>query len=400
MSKNIISTHKNATFNWPLQKNTIGLQEKLALIGFILKSDRFTNGPQCLDFEKAWTKWQGRKYSLFVSSGTTANTLLLDAVRDLYFSKKTKLKILCPAVNWATNISTFKQQGHDIFFYDIDYNTYSPTYSSLKRYYQVGLKPDIIYATHIMGFANDLREVKKYWPEAIVLEDCCESHGALTRDKHKVGNEGLGSTFSFYFGHHMTTIEGGMVSTDDEDLYNLMRAKRSHGMAREMTLNYRQLEERLAPDIDPMFLFPTEGYNFRNTELGAVLGLVQLKKLDSFIKQRKENYCVFLSTMIGHPWIKSLPDPTGNSAMTLPFHCVSPEKKQILKDRLIKLGVETRPFLVGNLLKQPFMSDFKQKPYLPNSEEIHTHAFYIGNNHFVTEEQIYKLSKELHKCAA
>ena len=387
-------------FNWPLQQNAIGIQEKLALIKFILTSDRFTNGPECLEFEQLWSQWQGRKYSLFVSSGTTANTLLLDAVRDLYFSKKTKLKIMCPAVNWATNISTFKQQGHDIFFYDIDYATYSPTYSSLKRFHEVGIEPDIIYATHIMGFANDLEQVKQFWPNAIILEDCCESHGALTTDKKKVGNEGLGSTFSFYFGHHMTTVEGGMVCTDDDDLYNLMRAKRSHGMSREMLGGYRTLEEKLSPDIDPMFLFPTEGYNFRNTELGAVLGKVQLKKLDRFIEKRNRNYNHFLHYLVGHPWIKALPSPVGNSAMTLPFHCKSSETKQILKARLNEMGIETRPFLVGNLLKQPFMSDYKQKPYLPNSEEIHTHAFYIGNNHFINSYQILEMSKELYKCAS
>jgi CDP-4-dehydro-6-deoxyglucose reductase, E1 len=389
-----------AKFNWPLQKNTIGFNEKLALIKFILTSDRFTNGPKCFEFEQAWSKWQGRKYSLFVSSGTTANTLLLDAVRDQYFSKKTKLKILCPAVNWATNISTFKQQGHDIFFYDINYENYSPTYSSLKRYHDVGLEPDVVYVTHIMGFANELAQIKKFWPNAFILEDCCESHGAINIEGKKVGNEGLGSTFSFYFGHHMTTIEGGMVCTDDEDLYNLMRAKRSHGLSREMLGSYRELEERLSPGIDPSFLFPTEGYNFRNTELGAVLGLVQLKKLDSFIAKRHRNYTDFLHYMVGHPWIRSLPSPKGNSAMTLPFHCKSPETKQILKDRLNELGVETRPFLVGNLLKQPFMSDYKQRPHLPNSEEIHTHAFYIGNNHFVSEFQILELSQELYKCVS
>ena len=113
-----------AQFDWPLQKNTIGFQEKLALTKFILTSDRFTNGPKCREFEDQWSQWQGRKYSLFVSSGTTANTLLLDAVRELHFGKRAKLTIFCPAVNWATNISTFKQQGHEIFFYDINYESY------------------------------------------------------------------------------------------------------------------------------------------------------------------------------------------------------------------------------------------------------------------------------------
>lgn len=386
-------------FNWPLQKNAIGLQEKFELIKFVLTSNRFTNGPKCLEFEKAWSKWQGRKYSLFVSSGTTANALLLDAVKDLYFSKDKTLNILCPAVNWATNISTFKQQNHRIFFYDINYTNYGPTYASLKRYKDVGFEPDVVFVTHIMGFANRLDQLKAYWPNAIILEDCCESHGALTENRKKVGNEGIGSTFSFYFGHHMTTIEGGMISTDDKGLYNLMRAKRSHGMSREMLPEYKTLEEKLSPDIDPSFLFPTEGFNFRNTEMGAVLGLVQLKKLDAFIQRRSANYKQFFRTMQQHPWIETLPSPRGNSAMTLPFHCKTTEQKEKLKNYLKELGVETRPFLVGNLLRQPFMSDYTKKPYLPNSEEIHTNSFYIGNNHFITPLQVFDLAQELYKCA-
>jgi len=387
-------------FDWPLQKNAIGFSEKFELIKFILTNDRFTNGPRCRAFETEWSKWQGRKYSLFVSSGTTANTLLLDAVRELYFSKEKKLKIFCPAVNWATNISTFKQQGHDLFFYDIEYGSYSPTFESLKRFKEVGITPDVVYVTHIMGFANELQQIKEYWPDAILLEDCCESHGAIDTEGVKVGNTGLGSTFSFYFGHHMTTIEGGMVCTNNKDLYNLMRAKRSHGMSREMDKEERLKYEAENIDIDPAFLFPTEGYNFRNNELGAVLGSVQLKKLDAFIRKRQDNYYDFYMAMVDHPWIKHLPNPYGNSAMTLPFHCDTASHRNELIKVLRGLGVETRPFLVGNLLRQPFMKDYKKTPYLPNSEEIHTNAFYIGNNHFITKENVFDLSKELYKCAA
>lgn len=386
-------------FNWPLQKNTIRLKERLALAKFVLTADRFTNGPECLAFEKEWSTWQGKKYSLFVSSGTTANALLLDAVREQKFPGKEKLKILCPAVNWATNISTFKQQGHEVFFYDIDHDNYSATWKSIEFLCEQQIVPDIIYVTHIMGFACRLKNLKDRWPNAIILEDCCESHGALNEDRVKVGTEGLGSTFSFYFGHHMTTIEGGMVCTDDKELYNLMRAKRSHGMSREMLPTYKKKYEEESKDIDPMFLFPTEGFNYRNTELGAVLGRIQLKKLNSFIKKRQRNFYLFRDLMTGHPWISDFPIAEGNSAMTLPFHCVDENKKQILKEFLNEIGVETRPFLVGNLLRQPFMNGYNHPVSLPNSERIHTHSFYIGNNHFITENDIVCLTKALWECA-
>ena len=212
------------------------------------------------------------------------------------------------------------------------------------------------------------------------------------------GNTGIGSTFSFYFGHHMTTIEGGMVCVQDEKLYNLLRAKRSHGLSREMLPAYRSEIQDKYPDVDPTFLFPTKGYNFRNVETGAVLGRVQLKKLDSWNEQRSKNYAFFRKEMLHRSWFENLPKPTGNSAMTLPFHCKDAETAAEVKKFLQLIGIETRPFLVGNLLRQPFMEDYESLIPLPNSERMHTHSFYIGNNHFIKEGDIKALSKVLDRC--
>lgn len=385
--------------DWPLQKNTIGWSERLALVKFLLTSDRFTNGPECRQFEEEWSKWQGVPYSVYVSNGSVANFLLLDAAKEHYFPQKEKLTIFAPAINWATNISTFCQQHHDVYFYDIDYDTYSPTRESAQALAAKGLAPDVVYLTHVLGISNDMGLVTELWPDAIVIEDCCESHGA--RDQKtgvKVGNTGIGSTFSFYFGHHMTTVEGGMVCVRDEKLYNLLRAKRSHGLSREMLAKYRTEIADEYPDIDPTFLFPTKGYNFRNVETGAVLGRVQLKKLDEWNKQRNLNYQVFFEEMLKRPWFDTLPSPDGNSAMTLPFHCKEATTAKEIKKFLQLSGVETRPFLVGNLLKQPFMKDYESVIPLPNSEQMHTHSFYIGNNHFIKEQDVRNLSNLLEKC--
>ena len=386
-------------FDWPLQKNTVGLREKAALIKFIATSDRFTNGPECRKFEEEWSKWQGCKYSVYVANGSVANFLLLDAVREHVFPTREKLTIFAPAINWATNISTFCQQKHNVYFYDIDYETYSPTEESAKNLALAGVTPDVVYLTHVLGISNDMSRIKTLWPNAVILEDCCESHGAKDQELlTKVGSTGLGSTFSFYFGHHMTTIEGGMVCTNSESLYNLLRAKRSHGLSREMLPEYKKAIELDNPKIDPTFLFPTKGYNFRNHELGAVLGRTQLKKLDRWNFQRSLNYGTFREEMLGKPWCTQLPSAVGNCAMTLPFHCQSPEITKETKKFLNSLGIETRPFLVGNLLLQPFMRDYKSIIPLPNSEKLHTHSFYIGNNHFVKQADIQKLSGILDQC--
>lgn len=386
-------------FDWPLQKNTIGRKERLALAKFVLTADRFTNGPECRQFEDEWSQWLGVPYSLYVANGSVANFLLLDAAAEYYFPHKKRLTIFAPAINWATNISTFCQQNHDVYFYDIDYETYSPTEESVHQLFLKGLQPDIVYLTHVLGISNDMTRIKKMWPNTVIIEDCCESHGARDQVTNaKVGTTGIGSTFSFYFGHHMTTIEGGMVCVHDEKLYNLLRAKRSHGLSREMLPSYRGAIEAKYPDIDPTFLFPTKGYNFRNVETGAVIGRVQLKKLDAWNKQRHENYRVFRQEMLKRYWFETLPDPVGNSAMTLPFHCTTAAYARGVKKLLTQIGIETRPFLVGNLLRQPFMEDYQSAIELPNTERMHTHSFYIGNNHFIKEKDILLLSKELDKC--
>lgn len=388
-----------AVFDWPLQKNTMGRQERLALAKFVLTADRFTNGPECRQFEEEWSQWLGVPYSLYVANGSVANFLLLDAAAEYYFPHKKKLTIFAPAINWATNISTFCQQGHDVYFYDIDYDSYSPTEDSVQQLFLKGLQPDIVYLTHVLGISNDMTRIKKLWPNTVIIEDCCESHGARDRVTNaKVGTTGIGSTFSFYFGHHMTTIEGGMVCVHDEKLYNLLRAKRSHGLSREMLPSYKTSIQEMYPDIDPTFLFPTKGYNFRNVETGAVIGRVQLKKLDTWNKQRHENYRLFRDEMLMRPWFDTLPSHVGNSAMTLPFHCKTPDHASQIKKFLNVLGIETRPFLVGNLLRQPFMKDYESVIPLPNSERMHTHSFYIGNNHFIKEKDILKLSEELTRC--
>ncbi len=151
------------SFKWPLQRNTIGLQERLSQIKFWATADRFTNGPEVRAFEKEWSDWQGCEYSLYVGNGSVANFLLLDAVKE-NFPKHEKLTIFAPAINWATNISTFFQQRHNVYFYDIDYTSYSPTIESVTELAEKGIKPDIIYLTHVLGISNDMQRVKDLWP--------------------------------------------------------------------------------------------------------------------------------------------------------------------------------------------------------------------------------------------
>jgi len=379
---------------WSLMKNTITDEDKQELLDFVKNSDRFTNGPKVREFEKRWSEWLGTKHTLMVSSGSTANYLLLSAVKELY-GLEDGTKVLVPAITWVTNISPVFQLGMQPVFCDVN-----PKNFSFDREYLLRIKeehPDIkvLWITHLLGFASDVEMVKEIFPEAIVLEDVCESHGTEIGGE-KCGTFGEGSTHSFYYGHHMTTVEGGVVSTDNYDLYNLMRAKRSHGLAREMDPKTFEAYQKEYPDLHPQFLFVTDAYNFRSSEFNAVLGLSQLKRLSDNVEQRRKNFDRFLDIICKYDCLFADYQVEGNSNFNLPFYCDTFMRKEKLEAYLNENGVETRPIISGNLTRQPFLKFLDLKPEdFPNADDLHFRGFYIGNNHLITDQDFDKLEELL-----
>lgn len=371
--------------NWPLMKNSITFQDKLQLCKFILSSDRFTQGTQVLSFEKEWNNWLGSKYSVFVNSGSSANLLLLDAITE-YFNIPKGSKILVPATTWTTTVSPIIQLGFTPIFCDVDISNFGFDMGDLS--YIAAKHPDIkvVFTAHLLGLCAPIDAYKKLFPKAIFIEDVCESHG-ITFKNSKVGSNSIGSTFSFYFGHHMTCIEGGMVSTNNQDLYDILRMKRSHGLSRE-SFNHEAHKKQIK-NIDPQFLFMTLGYNFRNTDLHAFLGKLQLKKLDSFVEKRKENYKNFLSVLDTDKFLLPDPQPSNNSSFCLPFICKTIEIKNKLKDKFLEEGVETRPIIAGNLLSHPAYASYYG--HKPNANFLQNNGIYIGNNQFLTTKDFFTL---------
>jgi CDP-6-deoxy-D-xylo-4-hexulose-3-dehydrase len=358
--------------------------DKKSLIDFISSSDRYTCGTKVKQFEDAWSTWLGCKHSVYVTSGSTANLLLLASVKELY-NIPNGSKVLVPACTWVTNVSPVFQVGLEPVFCDVD----------LKRYsFDLDNLPDedirIVFVTHLLGLNAPIEKLKEKYPNAIFLEDICESHGVVGPDGIKRGASGLGSTFSFYYGHHMTTIEGGIISTNDSNLYELMLLKRSHGMARHLLPENYDKTIAKYPDINPQFLFLTDGYNFRNTELNAVLGLEQLKRLDDSIEIRRRNFDCFIEHL--DPDIFYIPynDP-GNSSFALPFICRRHEDVKKLRDIFNELGVEHRPIVSGNLLLHPFLNTWKDTVNVPNATVLNNNGVYIGNNQFITEDMLVKV---------
>jgi len=374
--------------------NTINWRDKYEMLKFIVFSDRFTNGPKVKEFEEEWSKWLGCKYSLYVSSGSTANFLLVAAIKDLY-NIPNGSKVLLPACTWVTNVAPILQLGLKPVFCDISLEHFSfdtenlPSDSDIK----------MVFVTHLLGINAPVEKLKMRYPDAIFIEDICESHG-VTDDLgvRRGSTSSEGSTFSFYYGHHMTTIEGGMVSTNNKELYDLMKLKRSHGLARELpTAEYKAAQEKY-PDIDGRFLFLTDGYNFRNTEIGAVLGLSQLKRLDDSIATRKKNYSYFVTKLKMFSNYFYIPSSSGtNSSFVFPLICKDPGLMEKLKVAFEKHGIENRPIVGGNLLKQPFLKDFKGC-LLPNADILNDNGVYIGNSQFVNFKMIDTMFKIFSEC--
>jgi len=383
---------------WPLMEETITLKDRVKMASFVLTSSRLTNGPKVREFEEKWSQWLGVKHSLYVSSGSTANTLLVSSMKE-HFGLKDGDKVLVPACTWVTNIAPVIQAGLEPIFCDINLQNYSFDPEELK--YVAQQHPDIkaVFVTHLIGLSSDVEKVREIFPDALILEDICESHGVEgPKGKRGKSKDSVGSTFSFYYGHHITTVEGGMVCTNNTALYELMRMKRSHGMAREASPEKFKQYASENPGIDPAFLFMTEGFNLRNHEICAVLGLSQIKRLDKNIQIRKENYKYWWdkSTQMGDRWQWKyyLPEyQEGNSSFCFPLIARGIALVQTLKYKFKEEGIEYRPIISGNILRHPAFKQYKlcTERQTPNVCLLHKNGLYVGNSQFVNKEKLDRL---------
>ena len=380
---------------WPLMEDTISFGDRLKMATFLLTSSRLTNGSKVREFESQWSEWLGVKHSLYVSSGSTANSLLIAAVKE-HYGLKDGDKVLVPATTWMTNIAPVFQNGLQPIFCDINLDNYSFDVDELK--YIATQHPDIkvVFITHLIGLSSNVEKVREIFPDALILEDVCESHGVEGPDGKKRGSDSIGSTFSFYFGHHMTTIEGGVVCTNNSELYELMRMKRSHGMAREGSPHMFKKYSEENPDIDPAFLFMTDGYNFRNHEVCAVLGLSQIKRLDRNIEIRRQNFQYWMQNVICGLGPKNYIIPenqSGNSSFSFPIISKDKHLTDYLKTSFKKEGIEYRPIISGNILMHPAFKNYKlcTEKENPNVSILHSNGLYVGNSQFVNAKKIDRL---------
>ncbi len=380
-------------FEWPLINDNITEEDKKVMSDFILNTNRFTNGPKVREFEEAWSQWLGVDYSVMVGSGAAANYITTSIVREL---KGSGGEIIVPTIGWVSDISSVINTGFTPVFIDVELETMALSVERLVK--AITPETKAIVLVHALGFngLNDelIELAKKH--DLILIEDCCEAHGATYKNQ-KVGSVGDMSCFSFYFGHHITTIEGGMVCTNDPETYQLARMFRSHGMTREAS---EEVQARYASDdLNPLFTFAVPGYNMRSTEINAVLGLEQIKRLDYNIEVRQNNLATWLKHLDSKMYYTDF-DVTGNSNFALPLlvravRVNMADVTQVLESA----GVEYRLGTAGggNQARQPYL---KKHPFriagpLRLSNFIHEQGLYVGNHTDLTEDQIIQLCKEL-----
>jgi CDP-6-deoxy-D-xylo-4-hexulose-3-dehydrase len=381
---------------WKLQENVISESDLDLLVSFIRQTTRFTQFTKVKEFEQAYAAWQGCKYSVFVNSGSSANLILVSTLKQLRGWQDGD-EVIVPAVTWPTTVTPVMQCGLKPVFVDANLTDLALDYDRVER--SITNRTRGVFVAHLLGFPANVQRLKEAVKgrDIAVVEDCCESQGA-TLNGVKVGNLSLAGTFSFYWGHHMTTVEGGMLCTDDEELFKMFLLKRSHGLARELPPDYHSQLRAKHADIDFNFLFLTDGFNFRNTEFSAVLGLSQLKHLDEFIRIRNRNYARFLEVCKQYSDELLTLEVDGLSSFVLPFIFRRRERKQGFQELIAKAGIESRPLISGNLLRQPFLAQYYNPAEFPNSDLLHANAFYIGNNQFVGAERLQVLSELLDKC--
>jgi CDP-6-deoxy-D-xylo-4-hexulose-3-dehydrase len=376
--------YKLATSTWDeLEINAI--QE-------VIKTDKFSMGPKVEEFERQFAQYFGSKYAVMCSSGSTANLLM---TASLFFSKKPKLKagdeIIVPAVSWSTTYFPLQQYGLKLKFVDIDLNTLNYNLDDLES--AVSSKTKAIMAVNLLGNSNDFNKINEIIEnrDIVVIEDNCESMGAKFDDKF-CGTHGLMGTFSTFFSHHMATMEGGMVLTDDEEYYHILLCLRAHGWTRNLP-DKNHVADKSNDWFEESFRFVLPGYNVRPLEMSGAIGIEQLKKLPLFIKQRRKNAEIFVKLFKDDKRFL-IQKEIGESSwfgFSLIIMDKSINRKEII-DLLTINKIDSRPIVTGDFTKNDVMKFFNYEIHetLENADHLHYQGFFLGNSHVdLTEELMY-----------
>ena len=379
-----------------LVNDTIDSKDIDTLIEWLGKYPRLTKGPVTLELEKKWSKWLEVKNTILCNSGSSANLLMLWALVEAGRIGR-DAKIVVPSVAWATDLAPVIQLGMTPILCDSNMEDLSVDLNHLETIFKE-TKPEVLLLVSVLGLVPDMQKILDLCSEhnVILLEDTCESMGSRYSDK-KLGSFGLMSSFSTYFGHHISTIEGGFVCTDDDELYEVLKSIRSHGWDRDSSEKYSdELRTKWkTSDFDSLYTFYHSGFNLRSTDLQAFIGLGQVDKLDEICKKRNENFEIYqreLSDIKPHIPIRGF-----ISSFAYP---VIHEHRDAIVDRLQKANIEVRPMICGSMGTQPFYVKKYGRNELPNVSEVDMYGFYIPNHPGLTEQDILKITNIIKDVAS
>ena len=389
-------------------RNNITRNDLEEVINLLQSEDpRLTSGPKVLEFEKQWSKWLGVKYSVFVNSGSSSNLLALAWLKHKFPNGG---RIIVPPFTWSSDISSVLWMGFEPEFIDIDLKTLAINEDKIEEVLSKFDDVKALFLTHAQGINGLTEKILNICNKkgVLLIEDVCESHGVITFNNKKAGSVGELSCFSFYYAHHMSTIEGGMVCTNNEEVYQFLRMARAHGMLRES--NNKDLKNRFQEDfkdLNPLFIFPIKGFNFRNNEIGAIIGLSQLKRLDDMIEKRQKNFDYFLNGLPSWAFKDFNLEGQSNYA----FNLILKEKDQNLMDELqynlTKNEIEFRRGSAGggNQLRQPYVRSLKKyqdsdiPKHFPMADHLHFFSMYIGNFPELKKGEIDFLLDKIHEIS-
>lgn len=365
-------------------------ETKQALAEFILNEDILSMNKECRKFEEAFALKQGRKHAVYVSNGSVANLLLIQSLLNIGRLKKGD-RVGFSALTWPTNVMPLIQLGITPVAIDCELETLNVSPDKLEEYID-----DLqgLFLTNVLGFSDNLPKIKQLCSDrnVLLIEDNCESLGSEV-DGTLLGNFGLASTFSFFVGHHMSTIEGGMVCTDDDELRDYLVMGRAHGWDRNLSHDTQETlrSESGTDSFYAKYTFYDLASNFRPNEINGFIGNTQIPYWDEIVGKRVDNFGRFSEAMNQNDdfYHYELSHMNVISNFSMPIICKTPELAQQYKAKFEAAQVEIRPVIAGNMTKQPFYKKYVDDVApRPNSDLVHANGFYFGNNPEMTDEEI------------
>lgn len=370
------------------------LQTKKELCDFIMGTNRLSIGPECAKFEQQFAAWQGRKHCVLFNSGSSANLALIQGLLNLK-SVKAGDKAAFSAITWATNVMPLVQLGLKPVPVDIDLTNLNVSNHYLEQALLVDPDIRLLFLTNLLGFCADIDQIKKTCADhnVILIEDNCESLGSVYQGT-KLGNWGLASTFSFFVGHHLSTIEGGAVCTDDDELSEMLTLVRAHGWDRnlpEASQKAIRLKHNISNEFSANFTFYHLGYNLRPTEITGFLGQNQLRYLEAIISSRHHNFLTFQSALAANESL--LPLSVGHMAVVsnfaMPLICRTQSRFGEMIKAFKDQGIEIRPIVGGSIPEQPFYRQLSNRSrVMPNARLVNRQGFYFGNHEGLTKADL------------